>query len=431
MAHKAIIAKIQAVRDIPGADKIHIAYVLGEEVIVSKEWGVDYVGAFFPVDLQLSEQFCHHNNLFRDKTLNKDKEKAGFFEKSRRVRAQPFLKVRSTGFFASLDSLSWAGLAAEFYAVGTEFDELNGHKICEKYVSEATKVARGNKATKAAKKEYAPDFQKHVDTEQFKYYVDRIKPGSVVYIQAKVHGTSARMGYLPVLRDLPKWKQWWNEHIYRDTFKPTSEYDYVVGTRNVVLKPQDKNKEGFHGSEGYRFEVLETVKPFLKKGMTIYGEIAGYANGSPIMARHNAEATKDKEFIKKYGKTITYSYGCKEHEYRFHIYRITSMTTDGEHIDWSQAQIDAFCEKTGIKGVVNLHGPLVVQDTEQLADIVTRCTEREYNLTEDYIDPSHPSEGVIVRVEEGSHTPKFYKNKSYFFKVMEGMLEAEDTEDAA
>src|SRR5690554_3202944 len=93
--HKAIIAKITETTPIPGADRIHVAKVLGESVIVSKEWKEDMVGVLFPVDLQLSEEFCHHNNLFRDSEKNKDKTKKGFFENNRRVRAQPFLKVKS------------------------------------------------------------------------------------------------------------------------------------------------------------------------------------------------------------------------------------------------------------------------------------------------------------------------------------------------
>lgn len=44
MAHKAIVAKISEVIEIPGADKIHVAKVLGENVVVSKEWGVGFEG---------------------------------------------------------------------------------------------------------------------------------------------------------------------------------------------------------------------------------------------------------------------------------------------------------------------------------------------------------------------------------------------------
>lgn len=42
--HKAIVAKITRIEEIPGADRIHLATVLGESVVVSKEWGVGFEG---------------------------------------------------------------------------------------------------------------------------------------------------------------------------------------------------------------------------------------------------------------------------------------------------------------------------------------------------------------------------------------------------
>src|SRR5690606_38779262 len=104
IVHKIIVAKIDRVIEIPGANTIQEAVVLGEHIVVSKDISVGDVGLFCPVDLQLSEQFCYENNLFRDKEKNKDTSKAGFFENTRRVRAQPFLKVKSCGLFMPLSS---------------------------------------------------------------------------------------------------------------------------------------------------------------------------------------------------------------------------------------------------------------------------------------------------------------------------------------
>src|SRR5690606_32885291 len=70
--HKIIVAKIDRVIEIPGANTIQEAVVLGEHIVVSKDISVGDVGLFCPVDLQLSEQFCYENNLFRDKEKNKD-----------------------------------------------------------------------------------------------------------------------------------------------------------------------------------------------------------------------------------------------------------------------------------------------------------------------------------------------------------------------
>ena len=49
-------------------------------------------------------------------------------------------------------------------------------------------------------------------------------------------------------------------------------------------------------------------------------------------------------------------------------------------------------------------------------------------LTEDYHDASHVSEGVCIRVDSGSLTPKFYKSKSHAFKVMEGIAQESDVD---
>lgn len=435
MAHKCIIAKISAVEEIPGADKIHVAIVLGERVVVSKEWGVDHIGVFFPVDVQLSEEYCRENNLFRDATKNKDNTKKGFFESNRRVRAQPFLGVKSEGYFAAFESIAYTGVKVgggwPQFTQGYEFDELNGHKICQKYFSEATLKVKGEaNKTKTAKLDFSPLFEKHVDSAQFKHYAESIPAGALLHFHAKVHGTSARMGFLPVLQELPKWQKAINWLFRKEVYKPKYDYDYVVGTRNVVLK--DNQKEGFHGSEQFRYDVLEMVKPFLQKGMTIYGEIAGFANGKPIMPKHAIKALKDKRYTEKYGDEVTYTYGCKEHEFRFHIYRITQLMEDGEHIDYTQAQIDKFCEKTGLLGPLNVTSPFVYDgNVEGLRFMVEAHTERQEVLTADYIDPSHISEGIIIRVDDGGFTPKFYKSKSYAFRVMEGMVEVADPEDAS
>lgn len=426
MNNQAIIAAVESIIEIPGADKIQIAVVLGEQCVVGKDIGVGYVGVLFPEGLQLSEEYCHQNNLFRKAEKNKDSTKTGFFEESRRVRAQPFLKVRSTAYFATLESLAFAGNGGTM-TIGTQFDEINGHKICQKYYSPQTLKAMGNKATKAKKVINVPFFEKHVDSEQFKHMAHTIPTGSLIHIHNKIHGTSARMAHTIVNITLPKWKQWVNKML---PVFPTQKWDYVVGTRNVVL--DTPTKEGFHGSEGFRFKVLAALAPHMPKGMTVYGEIAGFANGAPIMARHDAKATKNKDFVKKYGETITYKYRCKETEYRFHVYRITMLGHDGVNRDFTQAQIDRWCKDHGALAPYEVYKPFVYDgDTQALTELVERLTERPECFGADYVDPSHPGEGIILRVDNGNDVPKFYKSKSYFFRVLEGHCEAEDAESTA
>lgn len=47
MGYKAIIAKIDKISAIQGADRIQTAYVLGEQVIVSKYWQPGEKGVYF------------------------------------------------------------------------------------------------------------------------------------------------------------------------------------------------------------------------------------------------------------------------------------------------------------------------------------------------------------------------------------------------
>jgi hypothetical protein len=434
MSHKAIIAKVTQTIPILGADKIHIAIVLGERVIVSKDVVEGSVGVFFPVDVQLSEEYCHENNLFRKAHLNKNPEKTGFFEENRRVRAQPFLKVRSEGLFMPLESLSYLVYThdemsrAKYVQLGTEFDNIEGNVICCKYVSQATRdaIAKQNRP-KQKKRAETPYFEKHQDSAQFKHNAAMIPVGALIYFHAKVHGTSHRNSYTKVFKELPKWKQLVNKVV---PVFPEYVWDHVVGTRNVVLTTPEK--EGFHGSEAFRFEVAEMLKPHMKKGMTIYGEIAGYANGKPIMAVHSGDATKNKDFVKKYGKQIVYKYGCAEHEYRFHVYRITYLTEEGENVDFTQPQLEQWCKERGINPTFEVRPPMIYNgNLEALMSEVEHLTENYPGMSADYIDPSHPGEGIILRIETGNMQPYFLKSKAFHFRCMEGLAESVDTEDAA
>jgi len=423
--HKIIVAKIDRVIEIPGANTIQEAVVLGEHIVVSKDISVGDVGLFCPVDLQLSEQFCYENNLFRDKEKNKDTSKAGFFENTRRVRAQPFLKVKSCGLFMPLSSVSYTGMELFSTDLGVEFDVLNGIKICEKYIPEEQKRRIANSQTKAVKKADFPLFDKHVDTEQFNYHVDRIPVGALISFHNKKHGTSFRVAKKQQNIVLPKWKQIINKIV--PLFPEKSEYKLVVGTRNVII--ENENKEGFHGSESFRFEVAQEIAPYLEDGMEVFGEIVGFVNGKPIMPNHDVKMLKDKSLLKKFGDTNVYAYGCKEHEYKFHIYRITRETVDGKNIDMSQKELEQWCTDRGIEHTFEIHPQILYDgDVENLKALAERLSENMDNLYSDYQYPQQIGEGLVIRIDTDKPNPYFLKRKSFAFRAMESLCEVEDIE---
>jgi hypothetical protein len=96
--------------------------------------------------------------------------------------------------------------------------------------------------------------------------------------------------------------------------------------------------------------------------------------------------------------------------------------------------VHAWCEHHGFLSSFVVHPPFIYNgNKEALLELVTQLTERPEVLTEDYIDPSHISEGIVIRVDHKKTAPVFYKNKSWAFKVAEGIFKEDnvDLEDAA
>jgi hypothetical protein len=438
MSGEAIVAKIDKVEEIPGANTIQVGYVLGERVIIGKDVTVGTVGIYFPAETQLSHEYCHENNLYRHSDRNKDTTKKGFFEDNRKVKAMKFMKVKSEGYFADLRSLWYTtdstSTRMEDYwrlKVGDRFTKLDNFEICRKFISEHTRKAMGQQ--RKPKHIETPLFKQHVDTEQFKYFADRIPVGATLSFHAKLHGTSARYSHTLVKRQPRNFKERLLSKL--GLFKAES-WEYVAGTRRVVLWEDDHQKQGFNGPESWRLEWLEKLKPFLDRGVTVYGEIVGYANGAPIMAPHDVTKLGDKRYEEKYGKRIVYKYGCPEGTNRFIIYRVTYTTPDGNEIDLTVDQLKHWCEIRGLECTRELaqrHVLYVPESRESAQIIVRNLTDEESSCDVDWYDPSHIREGIVIRVDYKDTTPTFYKNKCYAFKVLEGIANETtvDLEDAS
>lgn len=192
MNNQAVIAKITAIRKHSNADKLQIATVLGHDVVVGLDYNVGEVGVYFPEGVQLSTEYCNANSLIRYTDPVTGEKKGGFFEESRRVRAQKFRGEKSDGYFARLGSLQALGLDIQEEELGLEFDVLGGIPICCKYISPATQRAikmREKQEQKQKKpKRLIDSFLKHKETGFFKKEVSKIVIGSLVIVTEKLHG---------------------------------------------------------------------------------------------------------------------------------------------------------------------------------------------------------------------------------------------------
>lgn len=430
--YKGIVTKLKNVRPHPNADKVQLATCHGNQVVVGLDCKEDHWGVYFPCDGQLSHEFCHANNLYRDKTKNKfPDDKAGMFDDNRRVRAQRFRGEISDGFWTPLHSFGFiyvTGLVDE----GLEIDEWGGVPICNKYINPNTiKAAQQNQGKKTRVAKTSVMFKEHIDTEHFGKNVHQINREDLVVITEKLHGTSHRVGHVLVDRDL----NWFERLLIKLGIKINeTEWAYLNGTRRVVLEEAKSNATQFHDPT-IRDKAFALFKGNLRKGETVYLEIVGYENeNTPIMPSVDTSKMGDKEFTKQYSnmgdkKHMVYSYGCSTAQQDFYVYRMTMTNPDGQSVDYTWDDVVKRCNEIGVKHVpeitrfrrieMELTYPSINGDRD-FNDKITELVDI-YSKGKSMLDDTHIREGVCVRLESGL-VPRIYKHKSFEFKVLEGIV---------
>jgi hypothetical protein len=130
-----------------------------------------------------------------------------------------------------------------------------------------------------------------------------------------------------------------------------------------------------------------------------------------------AETRGDKELTKKYGPKITYSYGCVPGQAKLQVYRITQ---NGVELPWND--VVTRCRQLGVEPVIELARLIFDGDMENLNKFVDTFLEGE-----DPMDSRHPREGVCIRVENPLTGTKIFKQKSWTFRLLEGLVKDDET----
>lgn len=430
--HCGYIVKVKELRKHPNADKLYIATFFGNDTCVSIDTQVGDIGVYFPCDLQLSLEFCIANHLCRK--LPDGTADTGYMEVDKRnITAIRLRGERSDGLYLPIKCFDYCydDDASAYLKVGDIINEVNGHPICNKYIPRTRKQNNTNSPnvskTRKHKDPIAPLFKEHIDTAQLAYNLSAFKPGDLIEITRKLHGTSARIGYLPVLKGYKR--TLWDKITHKDG-KPIYQYDYIDGTRRTLLVSYDG---GFYGSNEFRKHFHEAIKGKLHEGETCYAEIVGFTDdGTPIMGSVSNKKTNDKAFIKQYGDMTTFSYGCDPTgvtapKNDFYVYRMTLTTHDGYTVEYSPEYTRYRCEQMGVKfvpvewrGYIPEHPACEDDDTITAGEWIMNKAEQYYDGPEP-IDPRHVREGVVVRlVDKPSFTA--YKHKNFSFRLISGII---------
>lgn len=475
--YKAYVTQIKNLHKHPNADRLQLGECFGNTVCVNLDYTEGQVGVYFPTDGQLSVEFAEVNNLLRKKD-DAGNSVGGYMDPDKRnVTAIRLRGEKSDGLFLPLECLESFG-DISILKIGDTIDTFNGHLICEKYIPRRKNRQGSNEQgnrTRKKKIDVAPLFKEHVDTEQLAYNLSAFRPGDEIEITLKMHGTSQRTGYLPVvngytapliatwiaerkglfkvLKPTDKMVEWAENNI-----KPVYDWGYVSGTRRTVLENFDG---GYYGSNEFREQHSKFFEGKLWKGEEIFYEVVGFTHtGTPIMATANNKKLNDKEFVKQYGETTTFSYGCApdgwnansggynlgrcEPQSDIYVYRMTMTNEDGNVIEYTPDFMRYRCEQMGVK-TVPVFAKVYVRDNAVIShnidgtcfggnipegwttgDAIKNIAENFYDGP-DPIDKTHIREGVVVRI---LNKPKFtaYKHKNFSFKVLEGIIK--DTAEA-
>ena len=455
------ITTLKNVRSHPNADRMKLADCFGNTVCVGLDAAEGEIVVYFPTDGQLSVEFCQVHDLVRRKDENGNPA-GGYLEPDKRnIRAIRLRGEKSDGLVMPLSCLAYTGVNLDEIKVGDQITTVNGHEICCKYIPRSNSSNRrhqgGGNRTRKVKVPTAPLFTEHADTEQLAYNLGAFKSGDEIEITLKMHGTSQRTGYLPVLQGYKR-NLW--DRICRRAGTPVYDWGYVSGTRRVVL---DNYEGGFYGSNAFREQHSKTFEGKLMKGETVYAEIVGFTDtGAPIMSSASNKKLNDKEFIKQYGEETVFSYGCEPNpkslvvadpsanevvgvkiplapQSDIYVYRMTMTNEDGFVVEYTPDFMRYRCEQMGVKCVPLLWKGNIPEHPGSKDDPTITAGEWVKNLAERFYDgpdpigKTHIREGVVVRV---LNRPKFcaYKHKNFAFKVLEGLIkdcaEAPDMEES-
>ena len=421
MAYCGYIVEVKELRKHSNADRLQIATFFGNDTIVGLDVKLGDIGIYWPVDGQLSEDYCNYNNLVRKKD-DAGNNIGGYLDPDKRnIKAVKLRGEKSDGLFMPLSSLDY--LSHDELNIGDKIDILNGVEIATKYIprsnsSDTSSVGKGNR-TRKKKAPISPLFIEHADTEQLAYNLGAFKCGDLIEITLKMHGTSQRTAYLPVLKG---YKKSLLDLILRRDGKPIYDWGYVSGTRRTVLENFDG---GFYGGNQFREQHSKFFEGKLLKGEEVYYEVVGYVNEESTIMPKGTNSKVDKNFEKKYGKETVFSYGCQPGESKAYVYRMTMTNEDGDVVEYTPDYMRYRCEQMGAN-VVPVFTRFIIPEQEEL-------THREYESAGEYVlnqaelyydgaDPignTHVREGVVVRI---INRPKFcaLKHKNFAFKVLSG-----------
>lgn len=407
----AKIIRLSTFRKHNNADKLLCWTIDFQNIITNLDYKKDDLVVFFPLESAINKELISFINGFEDKTLNRDPEQRGFFNKHGRVRAISLRGEKSQGYVIPVGLLeTWLEIKTSrpvtlVNDLNIEFDSYNDIIICEKYIPRQSRqqgsgLKSDRKVVKRISRLVDNQFRLHNDTENLRKNIEKINPDDIIGLHYKKHGTSWVVGNVLTKRPL----SWIEKILIKLGVNISTEvYDYIYSSRKVVKNEYEtKNHQHFYKTDIWA-EVKEELKDKIPPGYTLYGELLGY--------------TKNGEAIQK-----DYDYGCLPGDHKIYVYRITVTNVSGQVLELDDKQIQQFCDKAGLNfsdtfiyyGKAKDLYPKMSTKKHWHENFI-QALERDYNEKDCYMCVnSVPEEGIILRKQD-AFDYKAYKLKSFRF----------------
>lgn len=389
----------------PNADKLQCVVIQNNVVITGMTAKEGDIYVYFPLECAINKDYLKFSNSYRDKTLNADQTKVGFFESTGRVKAVKLRNQKSEGYIIPVyDLIFWlASRQIEVFDCddGLEFDSIGDIIICEKYVPPYVRTKGSantpkKKTPKVHSKLVENQFRFHTDTAQLKKNIHLLKPEHTVSITYKLHGTSAVFANVLCKRKL----KWYEKLLKKCGIKiEDTYYDKLYSSRSVLKNAyEDKKHNHFYDTDIWG-EAFKLIKDNIQVGYTLYAEIVGFTPSGAAIQKG-------------------YDYGCAPNTFEVYVYRITFTNVAGEVFELSFPQMQRYCEKYGIKYV-----PLFFYGMAQgfkgagpenewhnyFLNSLSCFLEKDCHMCNNKV----PAEGVVVAIE--GDTFQAFKLKSFAF----------------
>ncbi|WRQ08887.1 RNA-ligase domain-containing protein [Mycobacterium phage mushipu] len=325
--YAAQVVRVPATLELKGLDNLVGVPVLGCQALTQRDTKEGDLRIAFTVETQLSTDYAHYNNLFRDAERNEDPNETGYLENHRRIKAMKLRGHKSSALLMPLESVAWTGVDPSELQEGDTFDTLNGHEICRKYELPVkhTHGAKASKVQRAFKRVDSKVFPEHLDTDNFFRSAHLLEAGREVVVTQKLHGTSIRVGNVPVLRQ----KKWLERLINRWVKTPDYEFDVVYGSRKVIKDVNNPSQNHYYQSDIWT-EYGKKIAALIPEGFIVYGELIGWTpDGQPIQKG--------------------YTYDVPRGEAHLYVYRVAHINSQGHLSDLSWDGVKQFCQVRGLK----------------------------------------------------------------------------------